>query len=802
MKYFTGILFFLLLPAWLLSQEVVVKDIETGERLENATLMSNAPEAFATTDEKGKADVSAFQGAEEIVVRMLGYKTQTTSFAGLKKSSFSIEMEPRALSIDEVVVSASRWRQSTGNIPSKVVNINPEEIQLQNPQTAADLLEVSGKVFVQKSQQGGGSPMIRGFATNRLLYTIDGVRMNTAIFRSGNIQNVISLDPFAIESTEILFGPGSVIYGSDAIGGVMSFQTLQPEFSDSNDEPLVKGNTIARYATANNEQTGHFDVKVGWKKWALVTSFSANDYDDLKMGSNGPDAYLKPYYVKMIDGMDRIIHLEDPEVQKPSGYTQQNLMQKVRYKPREDWDLEYGFHYSETSSYGRFDRTLRTRNHNPRYGQWDYGPQKWMMNNLSIAHKAGNQVYDDFNLRLAHQYFEESRIDRDLYSSEQRNRIEEVNAYSINMDFSKSLNKNSQLYYGAEWVLNDVNSIAFNKNIYDNEKEPIGTRYPDSDWSSYALYISGQFDLSDKTALHAGARYNHFAINATFDTVHYPFPYSQAQLDNGSITGNVGLTHRPTEDWVIKGNLSTGFRSPNIDDIGKVFDSEPGAVVVPNPDLEAEYAYNADLGIARIYGDWLKLDVTAFYTHLDNAMVRRNFTLDGLENIIYDGELSRVQALQNAASAFVYGLQVGAEAKLPGGFSLTTDFNFQEGEEELDDGTRSPSRHAAPWFGTSRITYRANGLFLEMYAQYSGEVAYEDLAVSEQGKPELYAPDGNGNHYSPSWYTLNLKASYQISKSWKINAGMENLTDQRYRPYSSGIAAPGRNFILSLSARF
>lgn len=802
MKNIIGIIFLILLPAWLLSQEAVVKDSETGELLENATLMSRSPEAFATTNEEGKAILSEFAGAKEIVVRMLGYKTKQTNFEQLKATSFIIEMERRALSIDEVVVSASRWRQSSGNIPSKVVNINPEEIQLQNPQTAADLLEVSGKVFIQKSQQGGGSPMIRGFATNRLLYTIDGVRMNNAIFRSGNIQNVISLDPFATESTEILFGPGSVIYGSDAIGGVMSFQTLRPEFADSNEEPLIKGNAIARFASANNEQTGHFDVKAGWKKWAIVTSFSANDYGDLKMGSNGPDAYLKPYYVKMIDGVDRRIHLEDPEIQKPSGYTQQNLMQKVRYKPAEDWDLEYGFHYSETSSYGRFDRTLRTKNGKPRYGQWDYGPQKWMMNNLSIAHKARNQVYDDFNLKLAHQYFEESRIDRDFWSSDQRNRIEEVNAYSINMDFSKSLNENNQLYYGAEWVMNEVNSIAFNQDIFSDEKESIGTRYPDSDWNSYALYVNGKFDLSDNTALHAGARYNHFAINATFDTVHYPFPYSQTQLDNGSITGNAGLTHRPTEDWVIKGNLSTGFRSPNIDDIGKVFDSEPGAVVVPNPDLEAEYAYNADLGIARIFGESLKLDITTFYTHLDNAMVRRNFTLNGQEYINYDGELSRVQALQNAASAFVYGLQAGVETKLPNGFSLSSDINFQEGKEELDDGTQSPSRHAAPWFGTSRMTYRANGLFLEMYAQYSGEVSYEDLAVSEQGKPELYAPDGNGNHYSPAWYTLNLKASYQISESIKVNAGMENLTDQRYRPYSSGIAAPGRNFILSLNARF
>ena len=162
-------------------------------------------------------------------------------------------------------------QQSSSSVPSKIVAISSEEIALQNPQTAADLLGISGNVFIQKSQQGGGSPMIRGFATNRLVYTIDGVRMNTAIYRGGNLQNVISLDPFTIEHAEVLFGPGSVIYGSDAIGGVMSFQTLTPQFS-LDDKPFFTGKVVTRTASANNEKTAHLDVNAGWKKWVFITS--------------------------------------------------------------------------------------------------------------------------------------------------------------------------------------------------------------------------------------------------------------------------------------------------------------------------------------------------------------------------------------------------------------------------------------------------------------------------------------------------------------------------------------------------
>ena len=128
------------------------------------------------------------------------------------------------VNLDEIVVAASRWTQNVDLQPIKITSLGFETTNKYNPQTTADLLSISGEVFMQKSQYGGGSPMIRGFATNRLLYSVDGVRMNSAIFRSGNIQNVISLDPFAIASTEILFGPGAVSYGSDAIGGVMVFR--------------------------------------------------------------------------------------------------------------------------------------------------------------------------------------------------------------------------------------------------------------------------------------------------------------------------------------------------------------------------------------------------------------------------------------------------------------------------------------------------------------------------------------------------------------------------------------------------
>lgn len=135
---------------------------------------------------------------------------------------------------------------------------------------------------------------------------------------------------------------------------------------------------------ANHEHSAHFDLNTGGNKWAAVTSLSFNLFDDLKMGNNGPDDYLRPFYVIRENGTDVIVVNKDPELQVPSGYNQSNFMQKIRFKPNKKWDFNYAYHYSTTSEYSRYDYHLRKRNGNPRYGEWSYGPQKWMMNQVSI----------------------------------------------------------------------------------------------------------------------------------------------------------------------------------------------------------------------------------------------------------------------------------------------------------------------------------------------------------------------------------------------------------------------------------
>ena len=783
------------------AQTITIRDAETGKALDQVTIMSSEPHVFAVTNADGQADLSEFKTAQAILFQSLGYQLRTLSYDEVVQLKFEVLLTPSDFELETVVVSATRWRQNTGDVPSEITVISGKDVQLQQPQTAADLLGISGKVFIQKSQQGGGSPMIRGFATNRLLCTVDGVRMNTAIFRGGNIQNVISLDPFAIERTEVLFGPGSVIYGSDAIGGVMSFQSLKAQLS-LNNETLVSGKADFRVSSANNERTGHFDVNVGWKKWAMLTSFSSFDFDHLMQGSNGPEDYLRPFHVQRQDSADIVVYQEDERLQIPTAYSQKNFMQKLRFSPNKAWDLNYALHYSETSPYGRYDRHNRTRNGLPRHAEWNYGPQVWMMNHLQIEHSGSNAFYDQMNISLAYQNFEESRIDRAFQGDVRSTQTEQVAASSINLNFVRFLSKKNTLSYGAEYVLNEVTSTGEELNINTGEQQVAAARYPQANWNTFGAFINSQHRFNEKFLMQGGVRFTQYGIDATFSPEFYDLPFTRANSSNSALTANLGMVFRPSSSWVMSTNLSSAFRAPNVDDIGKVFDSEPGAVTVPNPDLEAETAYTADFSVGKVFNERLKFDASVYYTFLDNAMVRRNFTLNGQDSILYSGELSQVQAIQNAAQSQVYGVQASLELKLGAGFTFSSDFNYQVGEEELDDGSTSASRHAAPWFGVSRFTYKAKDLTLQLFAQYQGEVAHEDLALEEQGKTEIYAKDAEGNTYAPAWCTINMRAMYQINENFSLSCGIENLDDQRYRPYSSGVSGAGRNFYSSLRINF
>jgi hemoglobin/transferrin/lactoferrin receptor protein len=326
---------------------------------------------------------------------------------------------------EPLVISGSKFSEKKKNVAQKIDIIGLKELRKLNTQTTADVLTLSGKVFVQKSQQGGGSPVIRGFEASRVLLMIDGVRLNNAIYRSGHLQNVITVDNNMLNRVEILSGPASTLYGSDALGGVVMMQTKNPTLVPfSKNFKLTTVNALTRFATANKEKTISAGVGFGNKNWGSLTNISISDFDDLRQGKWDPNNQLatwgREFYVDRINGMDSIVKTNNNLNQKFSGYRQLDILQKITYVPELSTRRGMGnskhslnFQFSTTTDVPRYDRLTQTNENGlPIHSQWYYGPQRRNMIAYQYDYFGDKKLLNDFRVNLSYQAIEESRNTR------------------------------------------------------------------------------------------------------------------------------------------------------------------------------------------------------------------------------------------------------------------------------------------------------------------------------------------------------------------------------------------------------
>lgn len=257
------------------------------------------------------------------------------------------------------------------------------------------------------------------------------------------------------------------------------------------------------------------------------------------------------------------------------------------------------------------------------------------------------------------------------------------------------------------------------------------------------------------------------------------------------MSGSMGLVYSPSNRWQVNTILSTGFRNPNVDDYGKVR-AKDDYVTVPNPDLSPEYTYNAEIGIHRFFEDYIKLQLIAYYTYLDDAIVRTAYQLNGEDSLYYDGDLYRITTNYNAGQAYIYGMSMGLNARLNENISFKGTLNYTRGHNITDN---VPLGHIPPLFGRTSFTYRKNNFFLLTYFIYQGWKHTADFSP--------FGEDNEGEameHGFPSWWTANIKAGFKTGRFLEFIIAVENLLDQFYKPYAAGVSGPGRNFILT--ARF
>lgn len=707
--------------------------------------------------------------------------------------------------IDHVVIVAKfKGGDKRGQV-QQTLYIGDEELRNLNAQSTADVLGNTGLIHVQKSQMGGGSITLRGFEASRNLLMIDGIRMNNLIYRAGHLQNIVTTDNNMLDRIEVLFGPGSSMFGSDALGGVVSMYTKNPIYSSS-PKLLTKVNYFGRYSGVNSEITNHVDVNVGNRRFASLTSFTYSSFGDLMGGKNQNPFYTGAYGERTYYAIRNEATQTDSVVKNPnryeqvqSGYTQYDILQKFSYKQNNRIEHLLNFQLSNSSDIFRYDR-LTEQGSSPgtlRFAEWYYGPQFRMMTAYNLRVSKPFKVLDYMDLKVNYQSLEESRVSRRFNSVFKDSRVENVGVIGATLQFVKSFTKN-YLVFGVDGQYNTLKSTAERRNVLMDTAGNWDTRYPNgkNQFNSLALFWNHRFRLNENVTLVDGFRLGLSSLSSTIaDTTFFPLPITDFKQSNPVYSGSIGIVSTPSSDWKFSSNLSTGYRVPNVDDLAKIFESNPSnkQVIVPNTNLKPEQTVTFDLGLIKYFGRDIYWENALYYTNFTNAITLGTATFNGNDSIVYDGVMSKVYSPNNSRNAFVYGYSSTFKAELNSYFILSAGFTYTYGRIKTDS-TDVPMDHIPPFLANVSLSYKKEKFSTQFFVNYNGWKRLKDYNPEGEDNLQYATPEG-----MPAWFTVNMLAAYQFHKLFQLQAGVDNLFDTQYRTFASGINSPGRNVFVRLN---
>ncbi len=796
-----------LLPVSLSSQTLTVFD-ETGQALSGVEVYTQDYLYGEITDEVGEVSLAGLTQEDIITLRYLGYLsiTERVSFFADQAYSFSMSIDESLL--EELVVFGRKTVEAS-DIPYQVQSISIKDIQSQEAQTSADALAQQGGVYVQKSQLGGGSPVIRGFEASRVLLVVDDIRLNNAIYRSGHLQNAVTIDQAILERVDVIYGPNSLSYGSDALGGVVNFKTRNPTLADTPGQTTVGGNYYIRYASANEEVSTHVDMSYGRAKWGALTSLTYSSYNDLRTGSvrdeRFPDFGKRPTFQGITTLREDVqVTNPNPDVQVGSGYNQLDLLHKILFTPSLNHRFTANLQFSTSSNVPRYDNLSEVVDGQLRWAEWDFGPQNRFLAALDYRHLASTKVYDQLTVIGSYQRIDEDRLTRRFGNPIREEQNEDVYVLSLTADASKNIGQQFELSYGADVQYNDVISTVNNFDVTSAQfvDIPSLTRYASGDnrLTYLGAYLSGVLKSKDENHhLNGGIRYTQTSYRLSYDRddpIDWPENFFDGiEGSNDAITLSLGSSHQLNEKFLVKALVGTAFRSPNIDDLSKIR-INADEITFPNLDLSPERSANAEITIGYNPSSALRLSSTLFYTRLSDAIVRRDFTTpDGSSIWVTQGDTLRVVGNQNVQDARIQGISVNVAGDISKKLSYFGSFNATSGKEINDGEADTPLAHIPPTYGQAGLKFENTKYSLRAIYRYNGFKSIDDFGGSVDN-PDLATPIG-----SLAWSTLNFYGSYHINPDLSLSLSLENLTDKHYRPFASGISAPGRNVVISIRGK-
>lgn len=645
------------------------------------------------------------------------------------------------LVIPTMVITATRSERSAFETPQAVTVVDKQEIEQANVSSTPDIFRYSEGVYVQKSNLGGGSPFIRGLTGKQVLLMVDGVRLNNSFYRFGPHQYLNTIDPGLIERIEVVRGPTSVLYGSDALGGTVNIITKSRE--DFSQPFNADGLLRAHYESAADAQLFRAQLEGNWQKFGFVAGLSGRLYDDLDGGGSvGP--------------------------QVPSEYEEIDADLKLTSYLSDHHKLTFVQQFTRQFDVPKTNEVVLGSQ-----AQFNYEPQERLLSYLEYQGRLLS-IFDNIKINLSYNKQREGEeiIGKATPTVETRE-VTDVGTFGALLQLTNRWGETQRFTYGFDYYRDMFDTRKRRIDSVSGAESPLTPGVPDdTHYESWALYAQDEIELWSKAVAILGIRYSAFNTAGRIGTTNLNF-------STDAVTGSVNLLYRLTPYLNLVGGFAKGFRTPNIEDFfGRVdFFSE-----IPNTSLGPEESFNKEVGL-KFFNEWGSADLYYFHADYDGFIdrVRVGTQPDGRP----------IQQRRNVTDAEIQGVETGVSIHPTPQWGVSGTLTWTRGE---DDQNR-PLRRIPPFNGSIRVHYSPlPTLWFEAASVMADD--QRRLAPGDITDPRI-GPDG-----TPGYAVFDVRTGYTPFPNQEFLLTLENLADRRYKTHGSGIFNPGFSANLTYQVKF
>ncbi len=636
--------------------------------------------------------------------------------------------------LDSITVKSRLVQKNKINLPYSLVQKNAASIKFGNYRTTPEALMGSSGVFVQKTNHGGGSAFIRGLTGNQTLLMLDGVRINNATFRYGPNQYLNNIDLYTIDQIEVSKGTGSVEYGSDAIGGVIHLHSITPSY---NQKKTWSTSTSLKYIGQDMEKSNRTTVQYAQKNFAIQSGITLRNFGDLVGGKN-------------------------VGVQSPSGYdeTGVNTIAKVQLNKAGEITITSRFFiqkdvpiYHKVLLESFKINEIAKQERNIHSIQWE--------KNFSSKYLSKIKVIQ--SLQYSNEERESNKLNNAIYKYER----DQVSSNGTSIDLYSNPTKNWQINSGVDYNADKIESSLIDKNLTTGIAVSKRGLYPNnSSYKSFSVFNLHKIDLQ-KWHIEAGLRYNSFGIRLTDTSI------GEVNIHPSALVGNAGISYKLNTNNIVYASLSSGYRAPNIDDMGTL-----GIVdfryELPSNSLEPEKSLHYELGY-KLNTKMVQFDLSGFYLNLKDIITRQKVT-----GSIINGY--QVYSKQNSDASYIKGFETNLALQLNQQFKWSSNLTYTYGQNETKN---EPMRRIPPLFGQQELAWKKNNTQILVQHLFAGK--QDRLAQGDKDDNRI------GKNGTPNWNVFNVSLNQQF-KNIFIQLGGINLLNEKYKTHGSGIYAMGRTY--------